>query len=72
MIEPRPYQQECIEAIELAEKTGTNRQLVALPISDRSETYWNGEDGNLLYGCEESEWADFDLGRSFTSFRTTS
>ena len=31
MIELRPYQNECIEAIETAEKTGTNRQLVALP-----------------------------------------
>jgi superfamily II DNA or RNA helicase len=31
MIELRPYQYECIEAIETAEKTGTNRQLVALP-----------------------------------------
>jgi hypothetical protein len=31
MIEPRPYQSECISAIEIAEKTGTNRQLVALP-----------------------------------------
>jgi superfamily II DNA or RNA helicase len=31
MIELRPYQHECIEAIETAEKTGTNRQLVALP-----------------------------------------
>jgi len=31
MIELRPYQYECIEAIETAEKTGTNRQLVVLP-----------------------------------------
>ena len=31
MIELRPYQYECIEAIETAEKEGTNRQLVALP-----------------------------------------
>jgi superfamily II DNA or RNA helicase len=31
MIELRPYQRECISAIELAEKEGTNRQLVALP-----------------------------------------
>ncbi len=31
MIELRPYQQECIEAIESAEKDGTHRQLVALP-----------------------------------------
>ena len=31
MIELRPYQSECIEAIETAEKDGTNRQLVALP-----------------------------------------
>jgi len=31
MIELRPYQHECIEAIESAEKNGTNRQLVALP-----------------------------------------
>ncbi len=31
MIELRPYQSECIEAIETAEKTGTHRQLVALP-----------------------------------------
>jgi len=31
MIELRPYQHECIEAIFAAEKTGTNRQLVALP-----------------------------------------
>jgi len=31
MIELRPYQYECIEAIETAEKTGTHRQLVALP-----------------------------------------
>lgn len=31
MIELRPYQHECIEAIETAEKAGTNRQLVALP-----------------------------------------
>ena len=31
MIELRPYQYECIEAIESAEKNGTNRQLVALP-----------------------------------------
>ena len=31
MIELRPYQSECIEAIETAEKNGTNRQLVALP-----------------------------------------
>jgi superfamily II DNA or RNA helicase len=31
MIELRPYQHECIEAIETAENNGTNRQLVALP-----------------------------------------
>ena len=31
MIELRPYQHECIEAIETAEENGTNRQLVALP-----------------------------------------
>ena len=31
MIELRPYQNECIEVIEAAEKNGTNRQLVALP-----------------------------------------
>jgi ATP-dependent helicase IRC3 len=31
MIELRPYQSECIEAIELAQKEGTHRQLVALP-----------------------------------------
>lgn len=31
MIELRPYQNECIEAIFAAEKNGTNRQLVALP-----------------------------------------
>jgi len=31
MIELRPYQHECIEAIEAAQKKGTNRQLVALP-----------------------------------------
>ena len=31
MIELRPYQQECIEAIETADKDGTHRQLVALP-----------------------------------------
>jgi len=31
MIELRPYQHECIEAIESSEKEGTNRQLVALP-----------------------------------------
>ena len=31
MIELRPYQNEALEAIETAEKTGTNRQLVALP-----------------------------------------
>lgn len=30
MIELRPYQNECIEAIETADATGTNRQLVAL------------------------------------------
>jgi superfamily II DNA or RNA helicase len=31
MIELRPYQRECIESIESAEKNGTHRQLVALP-----------------------------------------
>ena len=31
MIELRPYQRECIEAIETADNTGTHRQLVALP-----------------------------------------
>ena len=31
MIFLRPYQRECIESIESAEKNGTNRQLVALP-----------------------------------------
>ena len=31
MIELRPYQHECIEAIETAQKEGTHRQLVALP-----------------------------------------
>jgi superfamily II DNA or RNA helicase len=33
MIELRPYQRECIESIESAEKKGTNRQLVALPLN---------------------------------------
>ena len=33
MIELRPYQHECIESIESAENSGTNRQLVALPNS---------------------------------------
>ncbi len=31
MIELRPYQRDCIEAIETADNTGTHRQLVALP-----------------------------------------
>jgi superfamily II DNA or RNA helicase len=31
LIELRPYQRECIEAIETADNTGTHRQLVALP-----------------------------------------
>lgn len=31
MIELRPYQHECLEAIETAQTEGTNRQLVALP-----------------------------------------
>lgn len=31
MIELRPYQRDCLEAIETADNTGTHRQLVALP-----------------------------------------
>jgi len=57
MIELRPYQHECIEAIETAEKEGTKRPLVALPTG-------TGKDHLLLYGGKKAQRTDTDISAS--------